>query len=176
MKKNLTFKELIFVASMLFWDVFWRGKFDLSDIYGTACRPSCVGGIGRFSDHRCRASASWCGGAWRQPERRTFGIKQSDRQKIRSFLYVSFVFDDRAFFCNPKMRYGFVYSWNRAVYFRRREDGRIGNILFCIFAVVLFFSLKPGQILTWIGKILNPLFLILLSIFVIRALFHRPEI
>ena len=51
------------------------------------------------------------------------------------------------------------------------EDGRIGNILFCIFAVVLFFSLKPGQILTWIGKILNPLFLILLSIFVIRALF-----
>ena len=39
------------------------------------------------------------------------------------------------------------------------------------FAVVLFFSLKPGQILTWIGKILNPLFLILLSIFVIRALF-----
>ena len=98
MKKNLTFKELIFVASMLFGMFFGAGKFDLSDIYGTACRPSCVGGIGRFSDHRCRASASWCGGAWRQPERRTFGIKQSDRQKIRSFLYVSFVFDDRAIF------------------------------------------------------------------------------
>lgn len=61
-----------------------------------------MGGIGRFSDHRCRASASWCGGAWRQPERRTFGIKQSDRQKIRSFLYVSFVFDDRAFFAIPR--------------------------------------------------------------------------
>lgn len=69
------------------------------------------------------------------------------------------------------MRYGFVYSWNRAVYFRRREDGRIGNILFCIFCRCIVFSLKPGQILTWIGKILNPLFLILLSIFVIRALF-----
>lgn len=144
MKKNLTFKELIFVASMLFGMFFWRGKFDLSDIYGTACRPSCVGGIGRFSDHRCRASASWCGGAWRQPERRTFGIKQSDRQKIRSFLYVSFVFDDRAFFCNPKMRYGFVYSWNRAVYFRRREDGRIGNILFCIFCRCIVFFIEAG--------------------------------
>ena len=47
----------------------------------------------------------------------------------------------------------------------------LGIFSFVFFAVVLFFSLKPGQILTWIGKILNPLFLILLSIFVIRALF-----
>ena len=38
------------------------------------------------------------------------------------------------------------------------------------FAAVLFFSLRPGQILTWIGKILNPLFLCLLGILVIRAL------
>ena len=57
---------------------------------------------------------------------------------------MSFVFDDRAFFCNPKMRYGFVYSWNRAVYFRRREDGRIGNILFCIFCRCIVFFIEAG--------------------------------
>lgn len=37
------------------------------------------------------------------------------------------------------------------------------------FAVVLYFSLRPGEILTWIGKILNPLFLCFLGILVVRA-------
>ena len=69
MKKNLTFKELIFVASMLFG--MFYAKFDLSDIYGTACRPSCVGGIGRFSDHRCRASASGVAALGVSQKRRT---------------------------------------------------------------------------------------------------------
>lgn len=41
---------------------------------------------------------------------------------------------------------------------------------FVFFAVVLFFSLRPGEIMTWIGKVMNPLFLLLLGILVIRAL------
>ena len=41
---------------------------------------------------------------------------------------------------------------------------------FVFFAVVLFFSLRPGEILTWIGKVLNPLFLCFLAILVVRAL------
>ena len=38
------------------------------------------------------------------------------------------------------------------------------------FAVVLFFSLRPGEIMTWIGKVLNPLFLLFLGILLVRAL------
>ncbi|EFB77376.1 branched-chain amino acid transport system II carrier protein [Subdoligranulum variabile] len=38
------------------------------------------------------------------------------------------------------------------------------------FAAVLFFSLRPGEILTWIGKVLNPLFLVFLAVLVLRAL------
>ena len=41
------------------------------------------------------------------------------------------------------------------------------------FAVVLFFSLRPGKILTWIGKILNPVFLAFLAVLVVVALL-RP--
>ena len=37
------------------------------------------------------------------------------------------------------------------------------------FAAVLFFSLRPGEILTWVGKVLNPLFLCLLGVLVVRA-------
>lgn len=42
---------------------------------------------------------------------------------------------------------------------------------FVFFALVLFFSLRPGQIMNWIGKVLTPLFLVCLGILLVRALF-----
>ena len=38
------------------------------------------------------------------------------------------------------------------------------------FLIVLGFSLFPGKILTWVGKILNPLFLLFLGVLVVAAL------
>ena len=38
------------------------------------------------------------------------------------------------------------------------------------FAFVLFFSLRPGKITVWIGKIINPIFLLFLPVLVIAAL------
>lgn len=51
---------------------------------------------------------------------------------------------------------------------------RLGLFLFSLFFLcwLLFFSLKPGGIMTWIGKILNPLFLITMGILVLTALLH----
>lgn len=40
------------------------------------------------------------------------------------------------------------------------------------FALVLFFSLKPGNITLWIGKVINPLFLFFLAILILSALLH----
>lgn len=40
------------------------------------------------------------------------------------------------------------------------------------FAFVLFFSLRPGGITVWIGKIINPIFLVFLAILVFSALIH----
>ena len=42
------------------------------------------------------------------------------------------------------------------------------------FAFVLFFSLRPGKITVWIGKIINPIFLLFLAVLVIAAL-HQPR-
>lgn len=39
------------------------------------------------------------------------------------------------------------------------------------FALTLFFSLRPGKITVWIGKIINPVFLVFLAILVFTALF-----
>ena len=38
------------------------------------------------------------------------------------------------------------------------------------FALVLFFSLRPANITVWIGKIINPLFLVFLAVLVVTAL------
>ena len=38
------------------------------------------------------------------------------------------------------------------------------------FGAVLWFSLRPGKILTWVGKVLNPLFLVCLAVLVVTAL------
>lgn len=40
------------------------------------------------------------------------------------------------------------------------------------FAFVLFFSLRPGGITMWIGKLINPIFLVFFSILLISALIH----
>ena len=53
-----------------------------------------------------------------------------------------------------------------------QEGERLYLALFSLvfFAVVLYFSLKPGGIMTWIGKWLNPVFLAFLAVLVIAAL------
>ena len=49
---------------------------------------------------------------------------------------------------------------------------RLGQLFFTFvfFAVVMFFSLKPSGITIWIGKIINPIFLVFLGILVAVAL------
>lgn len=52
----------------------------------------------------------------------------------------------------------------------RWQGAALAVFSLAFFGAVLFFSLRPGQILTWIGKLLNPLFLAFLAVLVVRAL------
>ena len=40
------------------------------------------------------------------------------------------------------------------------------------FALVFVFSIRPGSITLWIGKIINPLFLLFLGVLIVTALLH----
>ncbi len=58
------------------------------------------------------------------------------------------------------------------------SDGRLASLLlwgfsFLFFAAVLWFSLRPGKILTWVGKVLTPIFLVALGVLLAAALL-RP--
>ena len=44
---------------------------------------------------------------------------------------------------------------------------------FVFFALVLFFSLRPNGIMKWIGRIINPIFLLFLAILVVTALINN---
>ena len=142
MKKNLTFKELIFVASMLFGMFFGAGNL-IFPIF-----------MGQLAGHHVWAASAGfliTGVGLPLLGVAALGVSQKDGllelssqigRKYGVFFTCLLYLTIGSFFCNPKMRYGFVYSWNRAVYFRRREDGRIGNISsFVIFlsVVICFF-------------------------------------
>lgn len=143
MKKNLTFKELIFVASMLFGMFFGAGNL-IFPIF-----------MGQLAGHHVWAASAGfliTGVGLPLLGVAALGVSQKDgllelsSQIGRKYgvFFTCLLYLTMAFFCNPKMRYGFVYSWNRAVYFRRREDGRIGNILFCIFCRCIVFFIEAG--------------------------------
>ena len=53
-----------------------------------------------------------------------------------------------------------------------RTPGTLPLALFslCFFAAVLAFSINPGKILTWVGKVLTPVFLVFLGAMVLTAL------
>ena len=53
-------------------------------------------------------------------------------------------------------------------------SGALAQLIFTavFFAAVLLFSLRPGEIMTWIGKVINPCFLLLLGILIVAALLH----
>ena len=49
-------------------------------------------------------------------------------------------------------------------------QGALALFSLVFFGAVLWFSLRPGKILTWVGKVLNPLFLVCLAVLVMTAL------
>lgn len=171
MKKNLTFKELIFVASMLFGMFFGAGNL-IFPIF-----------MGQLAGHHVWAASAGfliTGVGLPLLGVAALGVSQKDGllelssqigRKYGVFFTCLLYLTIGPFFAIPRCA---TVSFTVGIEPFISDGGKmagLGIFSFVFFAVVLFFSLKPGQILTWIGKILNPLFLILLSIFVIRALF-----
>ena len=53
-------------------------------------------------------------------------------------------------------------------------SGALAQLIFTavFFALVLFFSLRPNEIMTWVGKVINPIFLLFLGLLIVAALLH----
>ena len=168
--KKLTWKETIFVASMLFGMFFGAGNLifpaSMGQMSGNHIWMAAAGfqitgvglpllGVAALGLSRKEGLLELASGAGRK-----YGL----------FFTCALYLTIGPFFAIPRCA-----SVSYTVGVERLLPGSgqtaalaVFSLLF--FAAVLFFSLKPGQILTWIGKVLNPLFLVLLAVLVIRAL------
>lgn len=172
MKHKLTIKEYILVASMLFGLFFGAGNLIFPVSMGQ-----------QAGDHTLLAAIGFCITGVGLP---LLGIASMAISESTGLFDMS-----------SKVGKGFAYFFTCALYLTigplfaiprtatvsftvgvaplvSKNTLSLALLLFTLvfFALVLFFSLKPSGILTWVGKILNPLFLLFLGVLILFSLFH----
>lgn len=173
MKKSLTKKEYLLLASLLFGMFFGAGNLifpvSMGQLSGKNVWPAalgfCITGAGLPLLGIAAMGISKCNGLFEMSSKvgKGFGLFFS------TTLYLAI----GPLFAIPR---------NAATSFQvgfasliPDESKKLFLLLFSIvfFSIILYFSLKPSGIIVWIGKMLNPLFLIFLGI-LIAAVFFFP--
>ena len=171
MKKRLSFSETMAVGSMLFGLFFGAGNLIFPALMGQKAGanvwPAIVGflitGVG----------IPLLGVASMGMSRSDGLMQMSSRvgRKYGMFFTCALYLTIGPFFAIPRCA-STSFSVGIQPMLQHPEDGTwliwIFSLLF--FGAGLWFSLKPGKILTWVGKILTPLFLASIALLIVRAL------
>lgn len=172
MKKKLTVQEYVVVASMLFGLFFGAGNLifpvHMGQMAGSQLVPATLGflitGVGLPLLSVAALGIS-----------KSEGLFDLSRKVIRPYAYFFtclLYLTIGPFFAIPRCATtAFTVGIEQAVP-QAAEQLRLWLLVFSavFFAAALLFSLFPGKILTWVGKILNPFFLLFLGILIIVAL------
>ena len=169
MKTKLSFRELLAVGSMLFGLFFGAGNMifpaSMGQLAGSRVLTASAGllvtgvglpllGVAALGISRCDGLAALA---------RRVGPRYSLFFTCLLYLTIG------PFFAIPRCA---TVPFEVAVAPALGGGGQGALALFSLafFAAVLWFSLRPGRILTWVGKVLNPLFLACLAVLVVTAL------
>lgn len=168
--KKLTFRQLLVVASMLFGMFFGAGNLifpaSMGQLAGRNLWLASVGflitGVGLPLLGVAALGISWEEGLLELSSR----VSKGYGLFFTCLLYLTI----GPFFAIPRCA---TVSYTVGIQRMLPETGQ--NLALAVFSLVffgavLFFSLRPGEILTWIGKVLNPLFLCFLAVLILRAL------
>ena len=172
MKRKLTMKETVIVASTLFGMFFGAGNLifpvHLGQMAGSNAWPAAIGFIITAVGFPIMSVAA-------------IGNTHSDNllvlsSKVTGWYGVLFTtvlyLTIGPFFAIPRCA---TVSFTTGLAPMIGEGSmRLGQLIFTavFFAVVLFFSLRPSGIMTWIGRIINPVFLVFLGVLVLVSLLH----
>ena len=171
MKKKLTVQEYVVVASMLFGLFFGAGNLifpvHMGQMAGSQLVPATLGFLITGVGLPLLSVAA-------------LGISKSEglfdlRRKVSrpyAYFFTCLLLTIGPFFAIPRCATtAFTVGIEQAVP-QAAERLRLWLLVFSavFFAAALLFSLFPGKILTWVGKILNPFFLLFLGILIIVAL------
>lgn len=173
MDKRLSLSSYIFIGSMLFGLFFGAGNLifpvHMGQEAGTNILPATLGflvtGIGLPFLGVVAIGVSKSDGL--------FDLASRVHPIYGIFMTVALYMTIGPFFALP--RTGTVsYEIGIAPYLPSQYQ-TIGLLAFTVifFAIALAFSMKPTKILIWVGKILNPLFLVFLAILIVTA-FLKP--
>lgn len=171
MKKGLTFLETISITSMLFGLFFGAGNLIFPAYMGQlagrnfwqAAAGFLLTGVGLPLLGVAALGISRSNGLLELSQRigKRYGILFS------SALYLTI----GPFFAVPRCA---TVSFEIGILPMLSGEGKENVLLFLFsfvfFGISLWFSLRPGNILTWVGKILNPVFLLSLGVLMITAL------
>ena len=170
MKRDLTLKETVVITSMLFGMFFGAGNLifpakvglDAGSNMWSACAGVFITAVGIPMLAVVGLGLSRSEGV--------VELSQRVSQKYSLFFCTLLYLTIGPLFAIPRCA-STAFSVG-AVNLLPQEGERLYLALFSLvfFAVVLYFSLKPGGIMTWIGKWLNPVFLVFLAVLVIAAL------
>ena len=170
MKKKLKLQELIFVASMLFGMFFGAGNLifpvSMGQLAGNQMWQASAGflitGVGLPLLGVAALGVSQKNGL--------FELSSQVGRRYGFFFTCALYLTIGPFFAIPRCAtVSFTVGMERILP-PHGQFWALAGFSLLFFGAVLFFSLRPGNILTWIGKILNPLFLCFLGILIIRAL------
>lgn len=170
MKRSLNRKETVFVASMLFGMFFGAGNLIFPVSMGQLAGRSMWQAAAGFLITGVGLPLLGVAALGVSREDGLLGLSSRVGRRYGKFFTCALYLTIGPFFAIPRCA---TVSYTVGVE-RVLPEGvhaaalAVFSLLF--FAAVLFFSLRPGEILTWIGKVLNPLFLFFLGLLVICAL------
>lgn len=167
MKKSLSFRESILVGSMLFGMFFGAGNLifpvHMGQLAGTNVGPAIIGFV--LTGVGIPLLGVACLGASKKDS--LFDLAGLVGDKYKYFLTTILYLTIGPFFAIPRCAStSFTIGLSPLV---GDDKIRIAQLIFTLifFAIVLFFSLRPNGIMTWVGQFINPIFLIFLAILII---------
>lgn len=170
MKRNLTLKETVVITSMLFGMFFGAGNLIFPAKVGLDAGSNMWSAFAGVFITAVGIPMLAVVGLGLSRSEGVVELSQRVSQKYSLFFCTLLYLTIGPLFAIPRCA-STAFSVG-AVNLLPQEGERLYLALFSLvfFAVVLYFSLKPGGIMTWIGKWLNPVFLVFLAVLVIAAL------
>ena len=171
MKKKLTVKEYVYVASMLFGLFFGAGNLIFPTAVGqlagrnmwSAILGLLITGVGLPLLGVAALGLSRSDGL--------FSLSSKVNRPYAYFFTCALYLTIGPFFAIPRCAtVSFTVGLEQIL--PQNGNMKLYLLLFTLafFIAALLFSLRPGKILTWVGKILNPFFLLFLGILVVVTL------
>ncbi len=173
MKKRLTIAETLSVGSLLFGLFFGAGNLIFPASMGQAAGKNILPALAGFLLSGVGLpllSVAALGIS------RSSGVLELSSKAGKFFGYIftcSLYLTIGSFFAAPRC-FTVPFEAGFASFMPDEINKTLGLFIFTLifFALVLFFSLRPGKILIWVGKFLNPLFLLFFAVIIGTALLN----